>query len=49
MHNFLENFQQDLNEQEEDPDLVECREEIIKNTLKKFDPPNTTACFSVVR
>jgi hypothetical protein len=28
---------------------LECREELIKTTLKKFDPPNTTACFSVMR
>jgi hypothetical protein len=28
---------------------MECREELIKTTLKKFDPPNTTACFSVMR
>ena len=28
---------------------MEAREDIINSTLKKFDPPNTTACFSVMR
>ena len=50
VHSFLERFSHDLNEQkEEDEDVVECREEVVKNTLKKFVPPNTTACFSVMR
>ena len=38
-----------MNDQEEDEEEVEAREEIITSTLKKFDPANTTAFFSVLR